>query len=72
MARYEHRIILDKENYIMKDLHFKNGDIITKDLFYKDVLNSNYKIYVAEYTKDYGNIKEHLTVFTQDLAIRKI
>lgn len=70
MARYEHRIVLNKSNYIMTDLHFKNRDVISKELFYKELFNSEYKINVAEYTKDYGDLKEHLTVFNEDLAIR--
>lgn len=70
MARYTHSIILDKSNYVMKDLHFKNNDVIPKELFYKEVLSSEYKTNVYEYTKDYGDIKEHLTVFYQDLTIR--
>ena len=72
MARYTHSIILNKSNYVMKDLHFKDKDVISKDLFYKEVLNSEYKINVYEYTKDYGDTKEHLTVFYQDLAIRQV
>lgn len=68
--RYEHITLVNRD---LKIIHTykKDNKIISKQLFYSAITNSNYKITVLEYTKKYIDCIENIQVFNIDTSIIK-
>lgn len=68
--RYEHITLVNRD---LKIIHTykKDNKIISKQQFYYDITNTNYKITVLEYTKKYIDCIENIQVFNIDRSITK-
>ena len=68
--RYEHTTLINKDFKVMHT-YKKDNKIISKQLFYSAITNSNYKTTVLEYTKKYIDCIENIQVFNIDTSIIK-
>lgn len=68
--RYEHTTLVNKDFKIIHT-YKRDNKIISKQQFYYDITNTNYKTNVMEYTKKYIDCVENIQVFNIDTSIIK-
>lgn len=68
--RYEHITLVNKNLSIINS-YKKDNKLISKQQFYYEITNTDYKTNVLEYTKKYIDCIENIQVFNIDTSIIK-
>lgn len=68
--RYEHITLVNKNLSIINS-YKKDNKLISKQQFYYEIINTDYKTNVQEYTKKYIDCIENIQVFNIDTSIIK-